>query len=80
MDKASSHTSKLTFVYLAEKQSEIGIKFTPLNEIPMKSPDASPIDFCAFGLSKRASGKGNSRTLNGLSKTVPKDWGLKMTR
>ncbi|GFV77297.1 hypothetical protein TNCV_445271 [Trichonephila clavipes] len=36
----------------------------PFDEIPVKSLDASPTDFCAFGSEKRALGKGHPRTLN----------------
>ena len=50
MDKASCHTSTSTTAYLAKKESETGIKCIPLDEIPVKSPDASPMDFRAFGL------------------------------
>ena len=64
MDKASSHTSKSTATYLAKKELETGIKCIPFNEIPVKSPDAYPMDFCAFGLLKRALGKRLPSTLN----------------
>lgn len=52
MGKASSHTSKLTAAYLAKKESGIGIKHIPLNEILVKSPDASPTEFYPFSLLK----------------------------
>ncbi|GFV32062.1 hypothetical protein TNCV_1452751 [Trichonephila clavipes] len=39
-----------------------------------ESPDVSPMDFCAFGLSKRALGKRYPRTLNGLWKTAQEQW------
>ncbi len=54
MDKASSQTSKSTAAYLPNKESEIGIKCILFNEIPVKPPDTSPIDFCAFSLLKQA--------------------------
>ena len=47
MDKAFSHTSKSTMAYLAKKDSETGISF---DEKPVKSPNTSPVDFCAFCL------------------------------
>ncbi|GFU87782.1 hypothetical protein TNCV_3229431 [Trichonephila clavipes] len=53
MDKASGHTSKSAAVYLAKKESETGIKCIPFDEICVKSSDASPMYFCAFGLLKR---------------------------
>ena len=54
MDKARSHTSKSTVAYLAKEESEIGMKFIPFNDIPIESPDVSPMDFCTFGSFKRA--------------------------
>ncbi|GFX28163.1 hypothetical protein TNCV_424901 [Trichonephila clavipes] len=47
-----------------------GARYTPDFTVPVKSNDASPVDFCAFGLLQRASGKRHPRTLNGLLKTV----------
>ncbi|GFX08855.1 transposase [Trichonephila clavipes] len=38
MDKVSSHTSKSTAAYLPKKESEIGIKCIPFDEIRVKSP------------------------------------------
>ena len=72
-DKASSHTSKSTTAYLVKKESKTGIKCIPLNEIPVKLPDASSMDFCAFVLLKRDFGKRHPKTLNGLWKTVQKE-------
>ncbi|GFS83785.1 uncharacterized protein TNCV_611151 [Trichonephila clavipes] len=66
INQSSSHTSKSAVVYLAKKESEAGIKCTPLDEIHVKSPDASPLDFCAFVLLKRALGKRQPKPLNGL--------------
>ncbi|GFW80550.1 uncharacterized protein TNCV_2416521 [Trichonephila clavipes] len=48
MDKASSHTSKSTAAYLAKKESETGIKCIRFDEMHVKSPYASAMDFCAF--------------------------------
>ncbi|GFV99550.1 uncharacterized protein TNCV_5079141 [Trichonephila clavipes] len=50
MDRASSHTSKSTATYLAKKESETGMKYIPFDEIHIKSPYASAMNFCAFGL------------------------------
>ena len=74
MYKASSHQSKSTTVYLAKKESETGIKCIPFDEIPVKSSDASPIDFCVVGLLKQALGKQHPKTLNGLWKTFQEEW------
>ena len=73
MDKASSHTSKSTTTYLAKKESETEIKCIPFGEIPVKSHEASRMDFCAFGLLKRALGKQHPKTLKGLWKTAQEE-------
>ncbi|GFX51580.1 DDE-1 domain-containing protein [Trichonephila clavipes] len=73
-DKAFSHTSKSSATYLARKKSETEIKCIPLDKTPLKSPDASPMEFRAFGLLKQTPGKWHPRTLNRLVKTVQEDW------
>ncbi|GFX21611.1 hypothetical protein TNCV_1400251 [Trichonephila clavipes] len=63
----SSHPSKSpTAVDLSKKLSQTGIKCIPLDEILVKLPDNSSMNFSAFGLLKRVSGKRHPRTLNGL--------------
>ncbi|GFU49086.1 hypothetical protein TNCV_4173621 [Trichonephila clavipes] len=49
-DKVSSHPFKSTTTNLAKKELENGIKCISLDEISVKSPDTSSMDFCAFGL------------------------------
>ena len=49
-DKASSHTSRSTALFLEKMCNETRIKTIPFDHIPVKSSDASPMDFCAFGL------------------------------
>ncbi|GFT61539.1 hypothetical protein TNCV_34001 [Trichonephila clavipes] len=44
-----------------KKESETGIKYIAFDEIPVKSPNASPVDFSAFGLLERALGKRHPR-------------------
>ncbi|GFU83653.1 hypothetical protein TNCV_1411911 [Trichonephila clavipes] len=56
--------SKSTAAYLAKNESEAGIKCITFEEIPVKSFDASPTDFCAFCLLKQALEKWHLRTLN----------------
>lgn len=73
-DKASSHTSASTRVFLRRMEEETGIHSIPFEEIPVKSPDASPMDFCAFGLLKRAMGTRRPRTLQGLWKVCQEEW------
>ena len=73
-DKASSHTSASTRHFLGEMERETGIHSIPFSDIPVKSPDASPMDFCAFGLLKRALGSRRPRTLTGLWKVCQEEW------
>ncbi|GFW37488.1 uncharacterized protein TNCV_860951 [Trichonephila clavipes] len=74
MHKTFSHMSKSTTAYLAKKESETGIKCIPFDEVRVKSPYASAMDFCVLGLLKRALGKRYTRTMNGLWKTVQEEW------
>jgi hypothetical protein len=73
-DKASSHTSKTTRKYLREMEETTGIRSIPFEDIPVKSPDASPMDFCGFGLLKRALGRRRPRTVEGLWKACQQEW------
>ncbi|GFY03085.1 transposase [Trichonephila clavipes] len=50
MDKASFHKLMSTVIYLTKKETEI--KCIPFDEIPIKSSEAYPLDFCAFGILK----------------------------
>lgn len=62
MDKASSHMSKSSVIYLA---TETEIKYTLFNEIPVKYSDASLIDFCVFDLLNRVLKEQHLRILKG---------------
>ncbi|GFW86040.1 hypothetical protein TNCV_1968481 [Trichonephila clavipes] len=62
MEKASNHKSKSTAAYLAKKDTETVIKCFPFDEIRVKSPYASVMNFCAFGLLKRTLEKWHLRT------------------
>ncbi|GFW24500.1 hypothetical protein TNCV_607411 [Trichonephila clavipes] len=74
MDKAFYHTSKSTADYVAKKESEALITSVPLDEISIKSPNASSMDLCAFGLLERTLGKQPPRTLNRDWKTIQEEW------
>ncbi|UYV84080.1 hypothetical protein LAZ67_X001120 [Cordylochernes scorpioides] len=50
-DKASSHTSNKTQQFLQEMKDTLGLNFIRNSDIPVKSPDASPLDFYGFALS-----------------------------
>ncbi|GFT22514.1 uncharacterized protein TNCV_3274711 [Trichonephila clavipes] len=71
-DKASSHTYKSTAAYLAKK--ETGKKCILFDNIRVKSSYTSVMDFCAFGVLKRALGKQHPRTLNELWKMDQEEW------
>ncbi|GFX43608.1 hypothetical protein TNCV_510571 [Trichonephila clavipes] len=53
------------------KDSETGIKCILCNEIRVKSPYTSPMDFCAFDLLKRAIGKWHP---NGVIRSLPTNY------
>jgi DNA-binding Lrp family transcriptional regulator len=52
-DKASSHTSIKTSEYAADLKARTGISIIDNSLIPVKSPDASPLDFFGFGYLKQ---------------------------
>ena len=74
MDKASSHTSKSSRAYYQKMENETKIRVIPFSSIPVKSPDASPMDFCGFGLLKRGLGKRRPKTIEGLWKVCKEVW------
>ncbi|GBM00742.1 hypothetical protein AVEN_150909-1 [Araneus ventricosus] len=55
--QSNSHTSQSTVNFLEKIEQEMGIKTVPFTDIPAKSPDLTPMDFCAFGLLKCALSK-----------------------
>jgi hypothetical protein len=73
-DKASSHTSHSTALFLHNLSMQTGINAIPFSSIPVKSPDAAPMDFACFGLLKRALRKRRATTLDGLWKVVMDEW------
>lgn len=73
-DKASSHTSKSTRAYLTRMEEETGIRAIPFEDIPVKSPDASPMDFCGFGLLKSGLSSRRPITIDGLWKATKEVW------
>ena len=46
-DKSLSHTSTYTTLFLEKMCNETENKTIPFDQIPVKSLDASPMDFCA---------------------------------
>ena len=73
-DKASSHTSRSTTQYSAQLSEETGINIIPFSAVPVKSPDAAPMDFCAFGLLQQALTRCRPSTLDGLWKVCEREW------
>ena len=75
-DKASSHTADLTIDYLEELKKNIGISYLNKQEIPVKAPDASPLDFFGFGYLKQRLVKRNAKTLDRVWKLVKEECSL----
>jgi len=73
-DQASSHMSKETAAYAAGLKSRLGITILDKSEIPVKSPDISPMDFFGFGFMKQRLFSRKPKTLEGLWKVIKEDW------
>jgi len=73
-DQASSHESRETAAYAEDLKSRLGITIMKKSEIPVKSPDISPIDFFGFGYLKQRLFSKKPRTLEGLWKVAIEDW------
>ena len=73
-DKASSHTANLTLGYLEEMKAKYGIRYMEKEDIPVKAPDASPMDFYGFGYLKQELLKRRAKTLDGVWKLSQEVW------
>jgi hypothetical protein len=73
-DKATSHTSRLTEQYLQQMKELHGINYIQKSDIPVKGPDASPLDFFGFGLIKQRLFKRKACTLGGFWKVLQEEW------
>ncbi|UYV71857.1 IKK1 [Cordylochernes scorpioides] len=73
-DKASSHTSNKTQQFLQEMKDTLGLNFIRNSDIPVKSPDASPLDFYGFGMLKQRLFNRRSKTEAGLWKAAQEEW------
>ena len=67
-DKASSHTAELTTEFLETMKEQLGILYLEKRRIPVKSSDASPLDFFGFGYLKQKLFLRKARTLEGVWK------------
>lgn len=73
-DKASSHTPRKTHAYAEEIKQNCGPTIIPNSEIPVKSPDISPLDFFGFGFLKQKMASRRAITLDGLWKVLNDEW------
>ena len=73
-DKASSHTAHKTQVYLEELKTRLGINYIKNSDIPVKTPDGSPMDFFGFGYLKQKLFRRRAISLNGLWKACQQEW------
>lgn len=73
-DKASSHTADLTTAYLEKMKTELGISYLEKQDIPVKCPDGSPLDFFGFGYLKQKLFPRKARTMEGVWKIAQEVW------
>ena len=73
-DAATSHTSAATQKFIQEMNQIHGIRFINNQEIPVKSPDASPLDFFGFGYLKQRLKVSRVTSLTGLHKKANEIW------
>jgi hypothetical protein len=73
-DKCTSHTAGRTTAYLEQLRGELGISYIVPKDIPVKAPDASPLDFFGFGYLKQELSKRRARTLDGVWKLANSIW------
>ncbi|GBN54386.1 hypothetical protein AVEN_27048-1 [Araneus ventricosus] len=73
-DKATSHTSKSTPVFLEKMKNDRVIAYVPFQHIPVMSPDVSPMDCFAFILLTRALSKLILTRIYELWKVVEVEW------
>ncbi|UYV65595.1 syd-1 [Cordylochernes scorpioides] len=73
-DKASSHTSNKTQQFLQEMKDTLGLNFIRNSDIPVKSPDASPLDFYGFGMLKQRLFNRRPETEAELWKAAQEEW------
>ena len=73
-DAASSHTAKKTQRYMEGVKENLGPTLIPNAEIPVKSPDISPLDFFGFSFLKQRVWTRRATTLGGLWKVAQEEW------
>ncbi|OXA63018.1 hypothetical protein Fcan01_00539 [Folsomia candida] len=75
-DAASSHTAKFTQQYAQDLKRRTGMTLISNSEIPIKSPDTSPMDFFGFGYLKQQLFKRKASTMAGVWKVLNEEWDL----
>ncbi|OXA36984.1 hypothetical protein Fcan01_28233 [Folsomia candida] len=70
----AGHTARKTRVFAEKIKSEIGLTIIDNSDIPVKSPDGSPMDFYAFGALKQSLKTRHPETLEGLWKVLKDEW------
>lgn len=73
-DAATSHTANKTRDYADQLHQKLGITLISKKEIPVKSPDGSPLDFFGFGYLKQKLKARRAKTLDGLRKVLVDEW------
>ena len=73
-DAASSHTARFMMDYAEDLKRRTGITIIKKSRIPVKSPDASPMDFYGFGFLKQQLFKRKAKTLEGVWKVLNDEW------
>ncbi|UYV70687.1 FTSJ1 [Cordylochernes scorpioides] len=70
----NGHTSNKTQQFLQEMKDTLGLNFIRNSDIPVKSPDASPLDFYGFGMLKQRLFNRRPKTEAGLWKAAREEW------
>jgi len=73
-DAAPAHTSTFTRAYAEDLKERLGMTIIFNKEIPVKSPDTSPMDFFGFGYLKQKLKGRRARTLDGVWKILNQLW------
>lgn len=73
-DQASSHMSNATEAYAAEIKEKLGVTILFKEDIPVKGPDVSPLDFFGFGYIKQRFNCHKKMTLDGAWKALKSEW------
>ena len=73
-DQATSHTARVTPDYAYDLEKKLGIRLLKNSQIPVKSPDMSPLTFFGFGYLKSQLFRRKSKTEGGLWKVMKHEW------